>query len=442
MTAAQSVVGITLTLWLLISVRVNSRRPFALVVNALPTSFKLLLIHALTLAFAPKFQGFSAALIGFVCYVVVLGRMSRSSGHSRRAPAVDWGVLVWGTLTLTLVVTGVMNGDRRFDQIVVAALTLVVLAELSTSPRLSSNLAKPVAVALALWIALVLAVSVIRGESWKPCDPLTGKCTPLGGLLAGGLRSENLLAIVAGFALLACSGGIWAERQWRQPRFLALPGALLCTVLLTGSRTPLIALGVSATVGVLTLRFRSTGRAPRRMFLFGVLIAVASVGVILLNRSAGSDLSFRGNLWASALNSADLGSLAGRGEVGWLRAQEAGLIPGHYPHSQYLLVLYFGGVIGFLWLLTLFGRRLEKIVRLRRPSVSMIAATPYVMTVGIAEVYWDPTGFDSGLLLLLAYLLLTVPGDGRAEEDDSTQFDPRSVAREARFVRLGETISR
>lgn len=379
--------------------------------RSLPLALGLLLIHSTVTALAPQLQAASSALLLGALYVLMLGRLRvlLAVGRSRTTFARLGLHLCWAGLSVLLVGTGVVLADSRVDQIAVAATSLLALAEAGTSDRVGRFTTSHLSILLAVWVAGLVSLSMAVGTAWNPCDAVTGKCTFLDGLLSAGLPSENLLAIVGALGCLVSIDAGLRRGRLRDGGNWLLPVAFAIVVLLSGSRTPPIGLVVGTVVGLLIQFGAKRNPAKGRLLGLGCVVAIAASGLLVVARSTGDEFSFRGRLWSAAVNSVDLSAVFGQGEVGWLKAQEAGLIPGHYPHSEYLLVLYFGGALGLVFLVGLHFLVLAKTIGDPSASWARLALTPTVMVIGITEVFWDPTGLDAGLFTLLAYLVASVP---------------------------------
>lgn len=379
--------------------------------RSLPRALGLLLIHSTVTALVPRLQAVSSALLLGALYVLMLGRL-RLLLSVRRSQATFARLslhLCWAGLSILLVGTGVVLADSRVDQIAVAATSLLALAEVGTSERIGRFTTSHLSALLAVWVAGLVSLSMATGTAWKSCDTVTGKCTLLDGLLSAGLPSENLLAIVCALGcLVSIDAGLKRGRLRDRSNWL-LPATFAVVVLLSGSRTPPIGLVVGVGVGLLIQFGAKRNTARGRLMGLGCVVVIAASGLLVVTRSTGSEFSFRGRLWSAAVNSVDLSAVFGQGEVGWLKAQAAGIIPDHYPHSEYLLVLYFGGALGLVVLVGLHYLVLTKTIRDPSASWARIALTPTVMVMGVTEVFWDPTGLDAGLFTLLAYLVASVP---------------------------------
>ncbi len=102
----------------------------------------------------------------------------------------------------------------------------------------------------------------------------------------------------------------------------------------------------------------------------------------------------------------------------WEELQLVGLLPSHFAHSQILLMLFSGGVVGlalFTWLMA---------ELLRVTSVQQIrhaAPTLAVLISGLTEAVWNPLTID-GLTWVTVVVLLTAipPSDQQLEAKEST----------------------
>lgn len=198
------------------------------------------------------------------------------------------------------------------------------------------------------------------------------------------LYNPLLISHVFGFYASLWLGWLFTRRGigsivWTIPAV----GALILLLVLTGSRTPLLAIA-----GTL-LWLVTTGASRRHLVL---LIAFLSAGVLTAclfpEMLTQRGLSYRPQIWAEAISQIGQDPLFGHGYGTPLRIKFEELAYAfHDPHNLWLAVLYDGGVVGLAFWLTIYAVALRGGWRHRHQVFPTIAsaAVVYGLVAGMTE---------------------------------------------------------
>lgn len=386
------------------------RRPLVELWRTGGRSFRVVAVLAAGAFGSASTQGNAGHIVLLISLVVALVLSVNSPMH-RPASSVrprHWNggfelvaaVFLW----VALFVLNIVNGkpsllDAGWSFIAVGVLILAVVL------RSEGVDADGLAIIGTLFLGITCLSGLIVAEPWRECDKF--KCSAVGALFKGPFVSENYLAVVATFTAIW-----WIGSKRSMGRRLGLVLAL-GTVLATGTRSALVALGVTALWALVAFAFVQPSREnPATRRLPGVVAAVSSAGMILTSlwmiQNAQEDtFSDRGNIWIQAYEAIAQGHLTeGLGYSQWAGLQSIGLIPDHFSHSDYLILLFSGGVIG----LTLFGLVAMGLMTKVRGSTrweTVIGAAPVIllMVYGLTEVIWNPMALDSFSFLIIGLFL-------------------------------------
>lgn len=266
--------------------------------------------------------------------------------------------------------------------------------------------------------ASACALTLLVAQPYRDCDSF--KCGPLGAIFTGPFRSENLLAQLAALTL------VFMPVPARRPvRWLAVSTSTL-VLLATVSRTSWLAVVAALCIGIAIRTTKPTSQKLRVRLGFGFLLSMIAAGFYILLTAQASDWSNRGRFWRLALDALDGNWAFGRGADGWRRMQDTGGLPGLYPHSQYLLLVFWAGFLGLVLWIALMGAILVATSKDRDISA---VATPYVAliaTLGVTETFWNPLSLDTRTISLLA--LLALPLCVAREGKSLTRLAPKGVA--------------
>jgi len=235
------------------------------------------------------------------------------------------------------------------------------------------------------------------------------KCGPGGALYSGAFSNENVLGLVLALSLPF----VWLALRGRIR--LIVIGYVAATVLLTGSRTALLA-AAAALVALVVLRpsldrADHTATSPIRQFaaIAGVA-AIAMLGAVLpLLPSATSGLGDRTYFWRIALDGIRTSPLIGNGGTAWSDLYQSGRIPvsaSYSPHNQWLDVLYASGFLGLVVFVSLLGYLLLRDKLLITASAAILIP---VLAASTLERPWSFAINDGLTFILLAALLASRP---------------------------------
>ncbi|MCU1453604.1 MAG: hypothetical protein JWN46_1750 [Acidimicrobiales bacterium] len=313
--------------------------------------------------------------------------------------------LVAGALVLYLAVRDVLSGAPLSIAMIggaSAALLLWMLRRALSEGDLTAGL---VAWWSSAFLSLCLITGGLTGREWIDCRYEYGKCTVAGRIYIGIFPSENVLGAIAAATALLCIVA------WRSRRIdLFRVSVLSAILLLAGSRTPLLAL--VAAIGcavVLTANAREVGGRWRLPLVFSRLLpyAIATTGIVLVFRASGSGFSNRAAIWSAARSFVSPFSLIGLGENRYRVLGELGTFRGHYPHSEYLLLLFFGGLLALVLHAVLFamiGTRLRGMTRADLARRTVVWS--WLLLSGLVDVSWSPAHVDANVWTLVAALAL------------------------------------
>ena len=270
-------------------------------------------------------------------------------------------------------------------------------------------LAGQVGTALAAWayaggglMSLLTLTTVVDTSLWAGC--MHGdfeKCSPAGALFRSFASSENYVAILAGFTIVAAVAAL----HGRARLVIAVHSGVVMVA--TGSRTGTLAVGAALLVVLIGRVVESRGavvRLPRRVCVAVALLSCGA-GVYLVLTSASDTLSRRGAIWVAVRRHLGDDLLTGVGVSKWGYYQGVGQSPQHFFHSTYALVLFAGGFVGIALLACWSYLVLRRTVSDGRAAT---AAAPAVLLLvyALTEVVWNPVAFD-GLSWMVVALLCT-----------------------------------
>jgi hypothetical protein len=293
-------------------------------------------------------------------------------------------------------------GVSRVDIVLSTLAVLGVITSLYWADR-SGRLNAAVFVWFAsLFLGIGLAIGGLTGHEWSACSAQFNKCSIAGHLYTGIFGSENVLGVIAFLCLLLV---VQVPRYERKPLHIATLAALL---LLAGSRTPLAAFAIYVPIGAvlaLTARRRDGKVSARGAALIALVAGVTFVGIRLAYTSGSNDFSNRGRRWAEIVSQVHATSLLGRSQAEYKYLLDRGSFFGHYPHSQYIALLYFGGLIA----VTLFGLMMFLCcarVEADSPRALAVRLAPMVcvLVYGLLELAWNGATVDPTTWTLIAVL--------------------------------------
>jgi O-antigen ligase len=353
--------------------------------------------------------GTSSWLVGRTWYVIAISglltatlvilfaaRGARHSNTGRTGSALWIAVGLWGWLFLT---NAAINGDAVgwsvFSRLLPGVL-LVCFAIVGSRFQLSPQ---AVSLAGAMAVGLSLVVSPAAPNAWRACDEF--KCGVLGAMLRGPYSSENYLAyqavIVGLLALVFLSG---------TTRFITTL-ATLSVLVATESRTSQLAYAVGLALWatarlVHRLQPRATHGTGSAMLRLLLPVLTTVVALILITTATPSSFSNRGNIWVRAWAALEGHRLAGLGLQRWDVLQSGRVLPDHYPHSEYLLILFSGGFIGLIILVAWAVRSSHVAGTQLATQLQALVLPAGFLIAGLAEIVWNPLAVDGLLWTALA----------------------------------------
>ncbi|SBT52707.1 O-antigen ligase family protein [Micromonospora auratinigra] len=347
----------------------------------------------------------SSAVIG----VLVVGLLGWALVSRRRRPHGEPDTWQWvvpaiaAALLLWCFGVDLLSGDglygSRLPAYVASGLLLVVVWLLPTGGVLGTRAVAFTGLAV---LALLTIPTLAYADAWRACT--TGKlekCSLAGGLFQSFYSSENYVALIASFTLVA----VLCAMRGRE----LLAGAAFCAVVIvaTGARTSLIALAAVGVwiVGALVLERRRAFRQLPWALCVALVVGALAAASYLTWSATPTTLSNRGNIWVTARE-----HIAGREAVGagvskWYQLRDLGEAPQHFFHSVYVLLLFSGGLVALAllgcWLVTLLRRPVDD-------GRAFTAKAPLVLFViySFTEVVWNPLSVD-GLTWITVLLMMT-----------------------------------
>ena len=278
--------------------------------------------------------------------------------------------------------------------------------------------------ALAAWaytggalVSFLTVSAAFDDTSWARCvRGVFEKCSLAEGLFRGFASSENYVAIIAGFTLVA---SVAALRRW--PR-LIIAGHSGIALIATGSRTGMLTVAVALVVifaGRAVESRKVLRQLPRWLCAF-IAFGACGAGVLLVLSSSPDALSRRGAIWTIVRRNLGDNLPSGLGVSKWAYFQGIGQSPQHFFHSSFALVLFAGGLVGIV----LFGCCSYSVLRgAASDGRALTRAAPSVLLLvyAMTEVVWNPVAFD-GLSWIVVALLCT--GACRMPVGDLPDRDP------------------
>jgi hypothetical protein len=267
---------------------------------------------------------------------------------------------------------------------------------------------RTIAITVIYTFAVASITVIVAINPWRGCDQF--KCGALGALLTGPFASENYFGILAAWSCLFGLTLFTGTLRWLT---VAL-GALV--LIATGARTSMIALLAAVVMYVAAMRFRDNLMTRKmdqtRLCRPLVLIAIGltfGVALWLLFTATPETLSNRGNVWVSALAALRGSFTFGLGLDRWEPLTQLGVLPEHFPHNGYLLLLFSGGSIA----LVLFGVLMTTLLGRHegaRDAVARLAFAELFLLTSITEVVWNPLAVDGFTWIVLALMASSLGG--------------------------------
>jgi hypothetical protein len=357
----------------------------------------------------------------------VLGRRPGSVSWTTSSPYIAAGALV-----VWLAFRNLSFGTSRIDVVLAMLAVLGVIVSLYWADRAGRLNAAVFVWFASLFLAIGLAIGGLTGQEWSACSAQFDKCSVAGRLYTGIFGSENVLGVIAFLCLLLI---VQIPRYQRKPLHIATFAVLL---LVAGSRTPLAAFAIYLVIGGLlawTARpRRDHGWAARPGVLVALVAGITFVGVRLAYTAGANSFSNRGRRWAEIVSDVHATSLMGRSQAEYKYLLDRGSFFGHYPHSQYIALLYFGGIVALgLYSLMMYLCCARVTADSRQALAIRLAPMVCVLIYGLLEMAWNAATIDPTTWTLIAVLAASASGsltvrDEPAADPDPATARPRSLA--------------
>lgn len=313
---------------------------------------------------------------------------------------------------LLFAVNAMMNIEVDLVQILGRSLGIISLALIGLAFAFSSLKLQDVAAAMVLAISsMFMLAPVSGGPSWRPCDKF--KCGPFDALYTGPFHSENTVALICGIGILSS----FVAYSGRKSIVTILMFAL--TLYATESRTSQLALAVSLAVWPLASAAASWSRKKglilRDQTVRSRLSTVAAglgtavlfiVGFWLVAGAEPSDFSNRGRVWILGLSALGENWFLGLGIDRWYTYQSVGAVPSHFPHSEYLFLLFTGGIGAVTGLFIVYTQSIRNSFSLQSGPAFAIAYVVFLGVTGMTELFWNPIAPDGNAIAMLPLLFL------------------------------------
>lgn len=263
----------------------------------------------------------------------------------------------------------------------------------------------------ALFVGFALLAGLAQGSAVLPCRTEFGKCGAAGVLVVGAFSSENALGYFAAVALLFI-GATELRRGTSRFSTSSSMGLLLLVIVLTGSRTATLGLLTALSVGAILRRLGTASGRTRVSVAIAASVVSSGIGLWLVRSAVGADLSNRGFLWQEIQDRTPLLSAAGMGRSAYVDLLESGAFRGHYPHSQYLYLAAFGGLVALALYVVALYCLLRTCVADRRTFISVTALPVFLGAYGLLEIAWNPLGVDPNLAVMLGVVMVCASSSG------------------------------
>jgi hypothetical protein len=310
--------------------------------------------------------------------------------RQRRAWWAFGALIAWCFFSDSLVDGGIYGGNRWFTYAAAAAVWF------GTGAFASRGALRPAGFAYlgAMVLCMMTLPAAVDDAAWTPCTTGTlEKCSVAGALYRSFATSENYIAILAAFTLVAALTALTG----RDRVVIALHA--LVTLVASGSRTGEGSVAATLVV-VVVLRMYVRRRTPRHSVrtvpvpvIAAGVAAIGTVAVWLVLNAAPGALSRRGAIWAAVRPVLHRHPATGAGVSKWAYYQEFGESPLHFFHSGYAMLLFAGGFVAC----ALFCFWVFSIIAAASHGEHAIPVTALVTLLALysaTEVVWNPLAVD------------------------------------------------
>lgn len=365
------------------------------VVMAPLTVFALLLVLADSRFADPDVLGGRALIQGSAAGIVLWSAcvaFLRRSYPWNRAQRHWSGVLILICATW-LVFVDIWVAGVESTVLLGRVLAVAVIASLLVLARASLVTVESVAAILTLVFGVACVATLLVPDAIRACSAF--KCGPFGGQVTGPFSNENTFAAIAFLSLVT----VFAIKD-RRTRWAVVLLAMF-VLYAAHSRNAQI----SAAVGLLSAISWSRRAAPVTPLLWGmrtyIPVLATALGLYLIFTAEREAFSNRGSIWMYGRQAVRDHLFLGQGLDSW----SIDVLQRNYMHSEYLMLLYSGGLIA----LSLFiAAMISLLHRAKEPDDWIMFALPVAFLVnGLVQIPWNPISIESGLLFGLVFLSVT-----------------------------------
>ncbi|MET3721618.1 O-antigen ligase family protein [Arthrobacter sp. UYEF21] len=358
----------------------------------------------------PTGQPAQIAVFGLLLGSVVL-QVSRSLSlqTSQAKAAVSVGLFLPAIISAAMfLVNALQNVELPLGQSLGRLLAVAILFLIAVCVAASRLDLKDICRIITISVLVIFLLSSFGHDGWRACDIF--KCGPFGAIYTGPFASENALAIFVCVAIL-CTFASWTGKG---SAWTLVPLGL--TLYATESRTSQLALAGSLTIWVIVVLWKKAARPvgmdldvhlrKKAKFIVITILAVFIASFYLLLHAEPASFSNRGNVWIRGLMALGGDWWIGLGLDRWTFLQSIGVVPLLFPHSQYLLLLFGGGVAAVALLFLLFS---VATWAASKGSASLGFGAAYIVflsILGLTEAYWNPMAFDGHTFLVIPLVFL------------------------------------
>jgi hypothetical protein len=217
----------------------------------------------------------------------------------------------------------------------------------------------------------------------------------------------------------------------------------------TDSRTSEVAALVGLVIGwvVITIEVNTRQHAPARTVAFLSWTAAVSgmaLGWYLVYHLADGDFSNRASIWARGVGVLGSHWLTGLGGDAWSSYQAVGALPNLFPHSQALMMLFWGGLAGIVGYTIILASAVARVSG--TPLLPLAAAVvTFLLALGMTEAFWNPVAVDGHSFFMLFALAIAYSGPAGSRAYPIEQLEPvgavEPAARSVRRVRSRAIVS-
>ncbi|WP_327039215.1 O-antigen ligase family protein [Micromonospora maris] len=356
---------------------------------------------------APAIAGeHSSALIGLLVLALV-GWLVAVGRRRLWAPPEFWRRICLGLAAALLVwCLGVdlLSGDgvygSRMPAYATAGLLLVAAWLMAAGTAVSLRAMAYAGLAV---LSVLTIPTAVYGQAWRAC---TGgqleKCSVAGALFKSFYNSENYVALIASFTVVAAACALrGAER-------VAVLAFGLLIIVATGSRTSYLALAAAGVwvLGAVLLQRRRPYPHINLALCTALVVGAAATATYLTWSASRTTLSNRGNIWVHVREYIAGSEATGVGVSKWYYLRDIGEAPYHFFHSGYVLAIFSGGFVGLALLTFLLAALLRAPVADGRAFTAKAPVALFVV-YSFTEVVWNPLSVDGLTWIFVLMVLIT-----------------------------------